>query len=123
MQANERDIFALERILKYCDDIDATNKHFGSSLEKLQSDDIYLNALAMCVLQIGELTTHLTDDFKEKYTDIPWIKIKAMRNIAVHRYGEFSISTLWETITDDIPSLRAYCTKCLNELEKHRIGN
>lgn len=120
MQTERRDIFALKKIIKYCDDIDKTNEHFGFSRTELENNDIYLNALAMCVLQIGELTTHLSDAFKERYTEIPWVKIKAMRNVATHRYGEFSISILWETIIGDIPHLRDYCNACLDDLQSKK---
>ncbi|MDR1925183.1 MAG: DUF86 domain-containing protein, partial [Planctomycetaceae bacterium] len=60
--------------------------------------------------QIGELVTHLTDDFKAKNNSIPWQEIKAMRNVAAHHYAEFSLIVLWETITDDVPKLRNQCS-------------
>ena len=71
----------------------------------------------MCVLQIGELTVHLTDDFKVKYSSMPWQDIKRMRNIAAHRYGSFDIDVLWDTIANDIPSLRKYCLEAINHIK------
>ena len=32
-----------------------------------------------------------------------------MRNIAAHNYGELDVEVLWETVTSDIPELKAYC--------------
>jgi uncharacterized protein with HEPN domain len=106
---NERDANALKHIVKYCMEIGEAREIFGDGVEALQTHSVYKNATSMCILQIGELTTHLTDDFKSANDKMPWDNIKAMRNIAAHRYGSFSADRLWETISEDIPSLKAYC--------------
>jgi uncharacterized protein with HEPN domain len=108
-----RDKAALEKVVQYCDEIDETKEFFGDSKEKLTASRIYKNALAMCVLQIGELTTVISDEFKQEHSDIPWGDIKKMRNIAAHRYGDFSNDFLWDTASEDIGELRDYCKKCL----------
>ena len=117
MNNNDRDIYILGKIIKYCDEIDQANEDFGNSFEILKSKTTYKNAAAMCILQIGELITHLTDDFKSTYSDIPWHQIKKMRNVAAHNYGKFDIETLWDTITKDIPDLRDYCNKIIKSHE------
>lgn len=63
----------------------------------------------MCFLQIGELSSLLSNDFKDKYNDVPWRNIKDMRNIMAHKYGSINSTIVWETITGDLPSLRKYC--------------
>jgi len=106
----------LERIIRYCDEINEAMNHFGNSYEKLESSVIYKNAVSMCILQIGELSVYLSDDFKVIYDEMPWQDIKSMRNIAAHRYGTFDMKILWNTISNDIPALREYCKKVLFEL-------
>jgi uncharacterized protein with HEPN domain len=118
MPIGPRDATILTKIVKYCDDIDKTNDFFGNSKEGLQQNDVYANALAMCVLQIGELTTHISEKFRDEYADIPWADIRGMRNIAVHHYGDFSIKYLWDTVNNDIPGLRAFCEERLSEYEQ-----
>jgi len=71
----------------------------------------------MCILQIGELSGHLSDSFKEEYNEVPWRNIKDMRNIIAHKYGDMSITIVWEAISEDIPGLRDYCN---NILDKYR---
>ena len=66
---DDRNIYILEKIIKYCDEIDQANEDFGKSFEILNSKSSYKNAVAMCILQIGELITHLTDDFKSIYCE------------------------------------------------------
>jgi uncharacterized protein with HEPN domain len=106
---NERDKSILLHIIRYCAEIDDANNQFGNSIEILRTNSVYKNALSMCILQIGELVILLSDEFKTKYDEMPWRDIKNMRNIAAHQYHKFDLDTLWETITEDIPSLRQYC--------------
>jgi len=70
----------------------------------------------MCILQIGELVSHLSDNFIEKYNDMPWRQIKGMRNIAAHGYEEFDVDILWQTIKNDLPSLSVYCNDIIKKL-------
>jgi len=105
----------LIKVIVYCDEIDEANEFFGKSLERLEQTSTYRNALAMCILQIGELVGNLTDEFKSAYPDMPWQDIKKMRNIAAHRYGSFDAEILFDTVENDIPPLRKYCTDIINE--------
>jgi len=115
MKPNERDIFALKHIVKYCDEItDAILSH-ELTLEKVTSDLVYKNALSMCILQIGELVNVLSLGFRASHSDMPWHEIKRMRDKAAHHYGEFDINILWETVTEDIPPLREYCESCIQD--------
>lgn len=112
---NSRDLSVLDYIMKYCDEIEHTCKQFKSDYDEFLSNSIFQNAIALCVLQIGELVTNLTEEFKAKYNEIPWAQIKAMRNIVAHNYGKIDIGTLWETVTDDIPALKNYCHTIIDE--------
>ena len=71
------------------------------------SDAIYRNAVALCILQIGELVGKLSEDFRTNHAVIPWRKIKAMRNIVAHSYGTVDAEVTWEIITEDIPVLKS----------------
>jgi uncharacterized protein with HEPN domain len=39
----------------------------------------------MCIIQIGEYVGRLSEDFKDTNDNIPWKRIKGMRNIATHQ--------------------------------------
>lgn len=61
----ERDIIVLGRIVMYCNEISETIERFGNDIEIFRNDKIYVNAVAMPIMQIGELTNHLSEGFKE----------------------------------------------------------
>ena len=115
MNSNNRDLYIIKKIIKYCQEANETITRFGDSLSVLKADNIYKNASAMCILQIGELVGNLSDDFVEKYSDMPWRQIKGMRNIAAHGYEEFDVDILWQTLKEDLPSLHNYCNKIVAE--------
>ena len=111
---NERDFDILEHIIRYCDEIKEARDRFGDSLESLRLDTQYKNAVAMCILQIGELVGHLTEEFKEEHNSVPWQKIKGMRNITAHHYGKIDAVILYRTISERIPELHEYCNDILH---------
>ena len=109
MKPLDRNASILEHIISYCDQIQQTVERFGDDYALFESDPIYRNAAALCILQIGELVGKLTDDFREQHPAVPWRQIKAMRNIVAHSYGSVAPETTWEIITSDIPDLKRYC--------------
>lgn len=60
----------------------------------------------MCIVQIGEYVSRISDEFKDVHDEIPWRKIKGMRNFAAHQYEHFDFSVLWHTITEELPILK-----------------
>lgn len=61
---------------------------------------------------IGEAATHIPDNVRQAYPQIPWRMIIATRNRLIHGYLGIDNDTLWSIIQDEIPTLLA---------ELHRI--
>ena len=114
---NKRDTdkIVVQKIISYCDNIAELMKKYNSSFETYLSDISFQYSCNMCILQIGELTTRLTDKFKEQHNEIPWRLIKAMRNVHAHDYESVSLEHVWGTLTKDIPALREKMEKLLSE--------
>lgn len=55
---------------------------------------------------IGEASTRITKDFKDKYPQIPWATIIAMRNIIVHEYMRTDYRIIWQTSKKDLLLLK-----------------
>ncbi|MBS0424039.1 MAG: DUF86 domain-containing protein [Proteobacteria bacterium] len=54
---------------------------------------------------IGEAATHVPDNIRAKYPEVPWRMIIATRNRLIHGYLGIDNDTLWSIIQDDIPAL------------------
>jgi len=113
MTSRECDI--LKHILAYCREVDDTVSRFGDSLALLHDDLDYRKSIAMSVLQIGELSTHLSEEFRDEYKDIPWRDIRGMRNIVAHHYGKIDENVLSEIIHKDIPELESFIETILHD--------
>ncbi len=58
--------------------------------------------------------SQLSDEIKAENRAIPWRVIKDTRNFYVHAYGSIDISSVWNTLTQDIPALQIACRDILN---------
>ncbi|MGN1027955.1 MAG: DUF86 domain-containing protein [Faecousia sp.] len=118
MKPLEKDISIISHVLSYCEQIEETMDRFGREQEVFMQDKIYRNAVALCILQIGELAGKLSDSFRHEHSQIPWQQIKATRNIVAHSYGSVDPVVTWEIITDDIPELKKYCQSIMQATQQ-----
>ena len=109
----------LQRILKirdYCLSIQDTMARFGKSPERFMGDSDYQQSIAFSVLQIGELSGGLSEEYRKKTSSrIQWGPIKGMRNMVAHSYGSMDRQVIWETANMDIPTLKQFCEEQLEE--------
>ncbi len=113
MPAVNRDRDIVAHILRYCSQIETAHLDLGSSKDRFDQSTTYQNAVAMCILQIGELVGRLTDDFKTEHSIIPWHKIRGMRNYVAHEYGSIDLDVVWYVATTSIPELKTFCENYL----------
>ena len=112
----QRDYQCLEHIVDYCEDIADTLSRIEGSKETFKSDTMIQYSIAFCILQIGELVGKLSSELRAETSDeIRWNEIKGMRNIVVHDYGEVKLSVVWEVANHDIPILKEFCERKLQE--------
>jgi uncharacterized protein with HEPN domain len=54
---------------------------------------------------IGEAVKRLSDEFRSRYSHIPWALMAGMRDHLVHAYDLVDWDEVWKTATKDIPDL------------------
>ena len=109
-----RDIFLLEAIVEYCDRITNSIEKHGDDFKVFDKDLEYQDFCAFRIIQIGEYVSSLSKGFKEQYGEMPWRSIVGLRNILTHDYGKISNIKFWGTLKKDVPVLRDFCVKQLN---------
>ena len=79
----------------------------GRTLATFESDDLLVDAVVRNFIVIGEAARNIPPEIETRYSQIPWTKMRAMRNVVVHVYFAVDASILWQTIQDDLPPLVA----------------
>jgi uncharacterized protein with HEPN domain len=56
---------------------------------------------------IGEATAHLSEETRAALPDLPFRKMRGMRNIVAHDYGHVDTGLVWKAATEAIPAIRS----------------
>lgn len=70
----------LDAILRIESYVNGVNKE--SFLENLMMQDAVMHQIEI----VGEASNDISDEFQEKYSDLPWMQMRAIRNKIVHDY-------------------------------------
>ena len=54
---------------------------------------------------IGEASSKISSETQNTYRDLPWQKMKGMRNFLIHEYDDIDIKTVWDTVFNNLPPL------------------
>lgn len=110
------DVFVINKMLKYCHDVDELMMRYDRSYEAYINDISFQYSCNMCIIQIGELVNRLSEEVKEASTDIPWYAIRAMRNLHAHDYERVDLKIVWNTLIEDIPDLQEKLEELLDQI-------
>jgi uncharacterized protein with HEPN domain len=54
---------------------------------------------------IGEAARGVSQPLRERFSDMPWAQIVALRNILVHEYFGLNLHQVWTMVQKDLPKL------------------
>lgn len=83
----------------------ATSYVEGMTCEQFASDKKTIRAATYELGVIGEAVRHIPAEVRDRYVELPWGKMQAIRNVVVHEYFRVDINILWQTIQHDLPAL------------------
>lgn len=94
-----RDTVILQKIIMYCQRISDNLERYHHDFSAFENDYLFQDACCMCVVQIGELVSQLSDEAKRKNSAVPWRIIKDTRNFYVHAYGAIDIAAVCNRVS------------------------
>ena len=77
----------------------------GHTRADIDNNMVLRYALMKAVETIGGAASHLPEDFRSRYPQIPWQETRSIHNRLVHAYDRINFDRLWDIIQDDIPPL------------------
>ena len=95
---------AIDRILQNTKDMDWT---------RIRENEIFYFGLVKSIEIIGEAAYHLTKEFRDMHTEIPWNLIIRMRHVLVHDYYQIDEKEVQYVIEDNILPLRNQIIPCV----------
>jgi uncharacterized protein with HEPN domain len=78
----------------------ATEADFRANREKQ-------DAVIRRIVIFGEATAHLTETTRQAIPELPFRKMRGMRNIVAHDYSNVDLKIVWEVGTVYMPEIRA----------------
>ena len=100
MEQKEKEI--LGKMLKH---ISVLDEIADKTRDEFMQSAILQHAAAMAILQLGELAKFLSKEFVAR-TDFPVHQMRGMRNIAAHEYNALRFNDVWNTMRNNIPTLK-----------------
>lgn len=88
----------------------------GMDLEGFRDDSKTRAAVERKILIISEAAIRLGDEAERLCPGVPWRDIRGIGNWLRHQYDRVDVETVWNTIQDDLPTLKAAVEK---NLESH----
>ena len=91
-------ITCAEKVLSYTADM---------SQAEFEASDLTYDATIRNIELIGEAATHIPDEIRAQYPEIPWRMVVATRNQLIHGYLGIDNDILWNIVTENVPELLA----------------
>ncbi|MDR1589765.1 MAG: DUF86 domain-containing protein [Oscillospiraceae bacterium] len=78
----------------------------GYDLDSFLCDERTKRAVAMSLINIGELIKLLSFELRAGHAHIPWKAIAGLRDVTAHGYKVLRMDDIWVTANDEIPHLK-----------------
>lgn len=75
----------------------------GVTYEVFAADRMLQDAVHYNLLVIGEAAGKAPQDVQTRLFQVPWNRIKGMRNVLAHGYASIDVEVVWETAVAYVP--------------------
>ena len=72
--------------------------------------------------RLSEASRHVPQELKEKHPEVDWRGVADIGNVLRHAYDQVSDRRIWDTMTDDLPLLKAAIEAMIAEVEREDDG-
>ncbi|MND65613.1 hypothetical protein D3C80_569900 [compost metagenome] len=112
-----------DRLAAYLEQMHAAALQACAFVDGMAPDDFLLDtrtqmAVGMTLVLIGESAARIMaryPDFPTEHPEIPWAKMKGMRNFVVHDYYELELPVMLATVRTSLPDLLFHLDNLRNQ--------
>ena len=98
----------VQRLIHMIEGIKRINRSLaGVSQEEFLADEMRQSAAAFDISTIGESAANISEAFQNEHPEIPWVKMRGMRNRLVHifDYEQIDYEIVWDVAKNALPEL------------------
>ncbi len=106
----------IEDIIEAINKIGQYTKNLNYS--EFRENELVVDAVIRNLEVIGEASTHIPENLREKHSNLPWKRIIGLRNIAIHGYFKIELSMIWAIITKNLPETKDIIIELKKEVGK-----
>lgn len=77
----------------------------GMDKEMFLKDIKTQSAILHQLMVMGEAAKRLSENFRVRHPEIPWVLVAGMRDKLIHGYDIVDLDEVWKTVDSDIPTL------------------
>jgi len=86
-----------EKLRDILEALESVQKYASEGMESFLDDELIQVWIVHHIQIIGEAASHVSAITKEKYSQVPWPDIIAVRNVLVHQYFGIDLREIWQT--------------------------
>jgi uncharacterized protein with HEPN domain len=87
----------------------------GQTLEQFLDNKMMIDAVVRELEIIGEAANQISDGLKDNYPDVPWFKMRGLRNFVIHEYFAVNEKIVWDTCKENLPKLKEQINELLSD--------
>ncbi len=105
------------RLLDIIENIDAISEYIhGMSLETFRKDRKTIDATERCLMRITEAAIKIGEERMAHIAPaLPLYAVRGFGNVLRHEYDRIDMKSIFVTLTEHLPELRAACVKALDQ--------
>ncbi len=100
---------SISRILEYTASLD-----WDEFLRDHKTQDAVVRNLEV----IGEAAKNISDDFRERYPEIPWRSMAGTRDRLTHHYFGINQEIVWQIVQQDLPGLNRLVEQIIRQFSE-----
>lgn len=75
------------------------------TVDQWLGSELVRSAVLQKLTVIGEAARGLSDDVRARHPDVPWSRLRGLRNVVVHEYFAVEWPRVWQIAREDAPAL------------------
>jgi uncharacterized protein with HEPN domain len=90
----------------------------GMDFDAFLADRRTIDAVVRNIEIIGEAGNMVPEDFRLQHPEIPWKRIRGMRNRIVHEYFGIDREIVWNIVVNDLPEMGEWLETVIEEIDR-----